>query len=118
MPLTIEQIATDENRRERGIGDGVHDVTAVAEVLEIRMEEFHSSTVLRLKDDQKQKIVDFCNKHPDWRVGEAYQCYYTFFLSSPPAPFGGEHTGSGFNHGSANLLTGCPSKLLILAEDD
>ena len=116
--LTIEQIATEENRKKRGLRDGIYDASAVAETLCVGSEGFHKSSIMRLSGTDKDKIEDFCQKHPDWCVGEAYQCYATFFLSSRPTKFTGSHDGSGFNHGSSNLLTGCPAKLLILAEDD
>ena len=113
--LTIEEIGGMRNKR--GIGDGIHDVSEIKEIIELDMEGFYKVEKNASKEDQK-RIVDFCNKYPDFRIGEAYQCYTVFLLSNPPKKFVGKQTGTGFNYGSANLLEDCPAKLLILAQDD
>ena len=93
----------------RYIGDGVFDISNVESIL-------YLLKGVRSEEDLK-KVEEFINKYPEFRVGQAYQCPSWFFLSCPPKERI-KSIGSGFNYGSSNLIENCPSKILILAEDD
>lgn len=110
----------DENE-SRGLCDGIYDIGDV-EYLVVDGEE---------QDEISSDAQKFMNAHPDHVIGSAYQCYAIFILATPPTLLkslgygtsktdwgSNNHVGSGFNHGSANMLRNCPKNILILAEDD
>lgn len=104
----------------RSLNDGIYDVGDIGYMV------VDGETSDNISDDA-QKFMD---AHPDHVIGSAYQCYAVFLFASPPIllkslRYGASnpkqtilHFGSGFNHGSANMLRNCPKNILILAEDD
>jgi hypothetical protein len=60
----------------------------------------------------------FAEKYPDYVIASSYEVFGFFLLSKKPRVYNKNWEGSGFNHGSCNLLNNCPKRLLILAEND
>lgn len=69
-------------------------------------------------EDITPELQAFIDKYPNFVLASAYETGATFLLSSEPPRWSGKRMGSGFNHGSTNVLVGCTNKLLILAEND
>lgn len=112
------KITTAENRKNRGLRHGTFDVSTIKEILFVQdAESFYSRHMNELPPPIKQKIVEFCERNPNWAIGEAYQCYGLYLLSEKPPKFKGKETGY-YGRGANTLLENCPSKLLLLAEDD
>lgn len=97
---------------DRVLRDGIYEVSDDIEVLELEGE------AQELRAEDRTKALKFMARYPDYYMASAYQCYATFLLSKKPNKFGGEYSGSGFNAGSTNLLSDCPRRVLILAEND
>lgn len=112
------KITAAENRKSRGLGYGTFDVSTIKEILFIEdTQSFHEARMANLPSEIKQQIVEFCERNPNWVIGEAYQCYGLYLLSEKPPKFKGKETGY-YGRGANTLLENCPSKLLLLAEDD
>jgi len=103
----------DNDNKKRNIPDGVYDASGVTEFLCCDGE-----FVGDVSEADAEKIISFCERHPNWVMAAPYQTRMIVFCSNRPVEFTGEREGTGFNYGSCNLLQNCPSKLLILAEDD
>ncbi len=95
-----------EDRLNRIVDDGVYDVT------DIEFIETDGMPILT------SKIEDFIRRNPDFCVAETYNVDVWFLLAKKPNKFIGEHSGSGFNYGSSNILQNCPKDILILAQND
>lgn len=65
----------------------------------------------------EQSIISFIEKYPDYAVADAYQTETPFLLSKLPTK-SVDYKGSGFNHGSNNIIDNCPTRILICGEDD
>lgn len=89
--------------------DGVYELTD-QEVLYCDREESEEIFI--------EKEAEFKEKYPKHVIATAYEVYGFFLISSMPKKFTGKRTGSGFNYGALNLLENCPSKILIIAEND
>jgi hypothetical protein len=59
----------------------------------------------------------FIEKYPEFVVAEAYQTEYPLWLAEKPTKQV-DYIGSGFNHGSNNIIDNCPKRILICGEDD
>ena len=116
--LTIDDICTSKNRDKRGLDDGIYDVSGLKEICLLDVDGFFTAGDQKYDDKNNNKIVDFCNRHPNWHIAAPYQTFTLFLLSEKPPKFQGRCIGSGFNYGSGNLLKDCPAKLLILAQND
>lgn len=95
------------------VEDGVYDITDI-DFLNIsglyRNRRNNAEVVM-------QQINDFIGKYPDSVLAEALETEYLILLSEMPTkkfPY----IGSGFNHGSTNIIDNCPKRILILGEDD
>lgn len=69
-------------------------------------------------EPEDDDVRAFAKKHPGFVVAQAYATYACFLLSRRPKKAQCNVQGSGFNYGSTNIITNCPNRLLILAEDD
>lgn len=70
-----------------------------------------------LIDDWKKRLTDFITKYPNFVIANAYQTEHPLFLSEKPT-VSVKYIGSGFNHGSNNIIDNCPKRILICGEDD
>ncbi len=59
----------------------------------------------------------FIEKYPNFAVAKAYQTEYPLLISEMPTKQI-KYIGSGFNHGSNNIIDNCPKRILICGEDD
>lgn len=64
-----------------------------------------------------ENLSNFLNKYPDCVIADAYQTEYPFLLATKPT-IKVKYIGSGFNHGSNNIIDNCPKRILICGEDD
>lgn len=106
--------------------DGIYEVDEDIEVIEMSSDDYIDDDSLDMKLsnhytklDETRDIFDaFHKKYPDCVYAEGYETGCGFLLSRQPKKFRGNVIGSGFNYGSTNLLSGCPSRILIIAEND
>lgn len=115
--LTIEKIVdeSEQHYEKRNLDDGVYNASNVKEVFEL---DVYFDVESLFETETSEKLIEFCTKYPNWCIASPYETNCTLFLSNRPSQFQGERIGSGFNYGSCNFLENCPSKLLILAEND
>lgn len=101
---------------DRMISDGIYDVTNIDFVQfdgDLRFGAYSKT------EEGFDEVLAFIEKYSnEFVIACAYQSDQTFLLAQHPHEFKGTKVGSGFNHGSCNLITSCPESLLILAEDD
>jgi hypothetical protein len=64
-----------------------------------------------------EKLSDFLDKYPNCVIADAYQTNHPFLLERKPT-IKVDYLGSGFNHGSNNIIESCPKRILICGEDD
>jgi hypothetical protein len=96
-------------RESVDLDDGIYEVQPWVSILDLSKEY----------NQVKETIQAFLVENPQWRFACAYQTGVVLLLSEPPIARPDLHTlGSGFNYGSTNLLENCPSRILILAQDD
>lgn len=69
------------------------------------------------KSDHIKKLSDFISEYPNFVIADAYQTEYPILLSEKPN-IRVDYIGSGFNHGSNNIIDNCPKRILICGEDD
>lgn len=70
-----------------------------------------------LMDKWNKEFINFIKKYPNFVIADAYQTEYPLFLSEMPTKKV-KYIGSGFNHGSNNIIDNCPKRILICGEDD
>jgi hypothetical protein len=97
----------------RYIRDGIYAVPS-----EIVVEQFQGPEEKHELTADTPGIAEFAAKYPDYRIASAYETYTVLLLSGEPVRLKGNVTGNGFNYGSTNLIEDCPSRLLILAQND
>jgi hypothetical protein len=106
---------TDEELQDRCLEDGIYKVPEDVEVLLLTTCEGWFAV------NDCVEAEPFIAAHPDLVIASAYETGTTFLLSRRVeiADCVGENwVGSGFNYGSTNLLSNCPARLLILAQND
>lgn len=104
----------DPEYDNRHLNDGIYEVDEDVEVLVL------NDRIDDLGEKDRAKAAKFIKRHPNFRIGSAYETYATILVAEPPTKFKGQVKGTGFNYGSTNILAGLhPGKmLLILAEND
>lgn len=101
------------------VEDGVYDVSNI-ECLSVEYPS-HKINGKQRKDEKISEdyvkliknIEEFVAKYPNACLASAYETEKYIILSEKPASVV-EYKGSGFAHGSTNLIDNCPSKILIL----
>ncbi len=61
-------------------------------------------------------IEEFVSKHPNACLASAFETEKYIILSEKPTKIV-EYKGSGFAHGSTNIIDNCPKRILILEEE-
>lgn len=105
--------------KDKFVGDGVYDVSNI-ECYSIEY-PLHKINGKQRKDEKisedyvklVKEIEDFVAKHPNAYLASAYETEKYIILSEKPEKVV-EYQGSGFSHGSTNVIQNCPSKILIL----
>ena len=133
--LTEVTKTTRKWRTEAFIGDGIYDVSEVEfvqisgslnSVLSDTKERFDgvilNNEMFKNKYNQRnlastKEIESFVEKYPDFFLANAYETGTSFLLNAEPSRVSISR-GSGFSYGSTNILTGCPKRVLILAQND
>jgi hypothetical protein len=107
--MWLRDIQKDKNH----VGDGVFDISDI---------DFINPNMPWKPSDEQ--MIEYYNsmklwveKYPNFVIAEAYQTEYPLFLSEMPTKVI-EYVGSGFNHGSNNIIDNCPKRILICGEDD
>lgn len=97
---------------KRYLRDGVYDVSN----LEVLILDGCEGDII---EEHWQQVKEFIDKNPKWVFASPYQINTSFLVSEMPHELSKNNIfGNGFNYGSGNLIVNCPSKILILAEDD
>lgn len=109
---------TDEEEELRCLGDGIYEVPTSIDIVEVEDWGKNFCEGWYYFDLDNPKVQAFITTYPDWRYACAYETGSPLLLSAPPLKFQGQHLGTGFNYGSTNLLTNCPNRILILAQND
>ena len=86
------------------VKDGVYDVTDINFIVKT--------------SKNTDEVAAWVNEREKVWIANAYETDEYIFLENEPKKFAGKRYGSGFNHGSTNILTDCPKSVLILAEND
>lgn len=96
------------------VPDGVWDISNI-EFIELVWEN------LKIQEEEVQEhlnnLSEFITKYPNCVIADAYQTESPFLLSEKPT-VQVSYIGSGFNHGSNNIIDNCPKRILICGEDD
>jgi hypothetical protein len=112
----------DKNFKGKMIEDGVYDISNL-ETLKVeypihvidgkqRKDEYISKDYIKLISN----IEEFVKKYPNSYLASAYETESYVIVSDKPSK-ALDYTGSGFSHGSTNLIENCPSKILILEKE-
>jgi hypothetical protein len=96
--------------KSRGLKDGMYTVPNTTEVVYLARDD-------RFDEGQIARFEELAAKYPNYRVGHAYETYNPLFFSEPPIPFKFKCIGSS-GQGACILIEDCPSRLLILTEND
>lgn len=96
------------------VGDGVWDISDI-EYMPLMLNTWKPTE--EQKADHSKKLIDFITKYPNCAIADAYQTEYPILLSEKPT-VNVKYIGSGFNHGSNNVIDNCPKRILICGEDD
>lgn len=99
---------------ERVLSDGFYSLSEEIDVLNVSYS---------FDESEKQKVRDFVEKYPNFVSANAYETDKYLLLSEKPKKLDTKWEkqnvmGSGFNYGSTNIISNCPSRILILAEND
>jgi hypothetical protein len=101
------------------VEDGVYDISNI-EHFDVQYPAHISNgkqrTEAKITEDYKklvEGIEEFVAKHPNACLASAYETESYVILSEKPTKVV-EYKGSGFSHGSTNIIDNCPSKVLIL----
>lgn len=103
------------------VPDGVWDISNIEfiELSKYYVQEGKSWRKLTEEEVQEHlnNISEFITKYPNCVIADAYQTESPFLLSENPT-IEVSYIGSGFNHGSNNIIDNCPKRILICGEDD
>ena len=103
----------DIQKDKKHVGDGVFDISDI--------DFINPNMPWKPSDEQMTEYYNsmkvWVEKYPNFVIAEAYQTEYPLFLSEMPTKVI-EYVGSGFNHGSNNIIDNCPKRILICGEDD
>lgn len=105
--------------KDKFVEDGVYDVSNI-ECFSVDY-PLHKINGKQRKDEKisedyvklVQGIEEFVAKHPNACIASAYETERYILLSEKPTAIV-EYKGSGFSHGSTNVIENCPGKILIL----
>jgi hypothetical protein len=103
------------------VQDGVWDISNI-DFIEMSIPYITEGDRWRNPNDSEieqhtNKLLEFLNKYPNCVIADAYQTEHPFLLSEKPT-IKVKYIGSGFNHGSNNIIDNCPKRILICGEDD
>ena len=71
----------------------------------------------KIIEDYLKSLKDFIKRNPNFVIADAYQTEHPFFFFKK-STVSVQYIGSGFNHGSNNIIDNCPKRILICGEDD
>lgn len=125
-PKNIWKMLRDITKDRQRVRDGVYDISDIDYCdpnQRYNREVNDKGRVVYVKATEEQLLeryndmINFIKKYPDFVVAEAYQTEYPLFLAEMPTKQI-DYVGSGFNHGSNNIIDNCPKRVLICGEDD
>jgi glycerol-3-phosphate cytidylyltransferase-like family protein len=90
------------------VKDGIYDITDI---------DYFMFDCGRVYPKDKKEFREFVEKYPNFVIADPYETEQKIALSEMPTKKV-KYNGSGFNHGSSNIIANCPSRILICAEND
>lgn len=109
--MNVLEILKAKPSTDRWLKDGIYEVPEGVKYISVDIYD-NAENVVR-------QVEDFTSKYPDtYKLGSAYETGWLFVFSDDLLEFDGGYDGTQFNYGCTALLTNCPNRILILAEND